>query len=561
MIEFKVGDIVFVRPHPDGYELDGLGVDQKIEYHIVNIEGKKYSLGRTGNTYSDFYIFKENLHLVKKDIFSPVKLTDIMSDVHTQFLDGYLYDERYLEEYSYLLKPYKGYEDIREVYDIFKPIKISGFHSNETKYIKELCLKYNIPKLTIVSESTNILTAIGKRIFTKNNYLGTYIKSLNKLLVMPRLGGSNIEIIIMRTASLINNPAEDTDNSIVLMELWKEDRERKSTELRHTINSSKERIRIKSRELLQLSKDMALAESQIITTTRDTEYVVSNKITSLDVLNSTIYFTTIPLSIKVDGLKVELGEYSCSINVTDNHVQMMNLTRQEEGYWGDRCHAPHVDQNGIPCLGGFTDVLIKLLMAEEYDAAIATVIGFIETVVPEDSAGQQWWKWIEDEDTRMEYQEENDENYSTCEYCDAREHNDDIMWVHDTCICSNCYQEKAFYCEDCGNDTMNEDGTSIEETDMTVCNGCYDDHYAMCDECNENYHTDHVTETETGDIVCNRCLDENYFECDDCYTFHHIDKKNTVDDKVLCDECVKRNAITPEILESIVTPYVDTEEI
>jgi hypothetical protein len=65
-----------------------------------------------------------------------------------------------------------------------------------------------------------------------------------------------------------------------------------------------------------------------------------------------------------------LGRYEIHVSLDSNEVRIYNLTRQVEGF-----HHPHVNAQGIPCLGTLSDVIPKYMGRAEF----AVILGALNT--------------------------------------------------------------------------------------------------------------------------------------------------------------------------------------
>jgi len=108
------------------------------------------------------------------------------------------------------------------------------------------------------------------------------------------------------------------------------------------------------------------------------------------------YTTTIYCTNPETKIEHEIGAFCIEIDANeedyDNALRMKNLTRTVNGY-DPGMHAPHVFSEGHPCLGSIEDVVPDLLSNYEYAALIMVVIQFLESVNPNDDAGQHITEW------------------------------------------------------------------------------------------------------------------------------------------------------------------------
>ncbi|MFH1211477.1 MAG: hypothetical protein V1659_00945 [Candidatus Woesearchaeota archaeon] len=71
-----------------------------------------------------------------------------------------------------------------------------------------------------------------------------------------------------------------------------------------------------------------------------------------------------------EGKTYMFGRYEMHVSLDSNEVRIYNLTRQVEGF-----HHPHVNAQGIPCLGTLSDVIPKYMGRAEF----AVILGALNT--------------------------------------------------------------------------------------------------------------------------------------------------------------------------------------
>lgn len=93
------------------------------------------------------------------------------------------------------------------------------------------------------------------------------------------------------------------------------------------------------------------------------------------------------------GKTHELGAFEITFPFNSTKaIRWRNLTRRVEGF-RTNYNAPHVNANGLACLGNVQDVFPKLLANREYSTALQLAIAFLESVDTKDSWGQYIHKW------------------------------------------------------------------------------------------------------------------------------------------------------------------------
>jgi hypothetical protein len=139
-----------------------------------------------------------------------------------------------------------------------------------------------------------------------------------------------------------------------------------------------------------------------------------------------------------------------------------------------------------------------------------------------------------------------------CDNCDSHISDNDAYEVNGYFYCRDCYSDRYFDCEYCGNETDNDEAYIVNirtrsgatTYQQQVCECCYDENYFECSDCRSAFSIDEETEIEnTGKIVCKNCLsNDNYFTCDCCNdTFEHRsdEKPNELDNELYCTICHK----------------------
>ena len=104
-----------------------------------------------------------------------------------------------------------------------------------------------------------------------------------------------------------------------------------------------------------------------------------------------------------------------------------------------------------------------------------------------------------------------DENYCTCERCDAVVECDDTQNVRDSTWCDRCYERHAWNCSSCDESfSDNEDSFTISPNDETICQRCYErGEYFTCDGCNQSYSDVHFGGSRGNGNYCSDCWSED----------------------------------------------------
>lgn len=107
------------------------------------------------------------------------------------------------------------------------------------------------------------------------------------------------------------------------------------------------------------------------------------------------------------------------------------------------------------------------------------------------------------------------ERFFCCDSCGQMHYNDDrIDTATGVCICESCFDRYYFRCENCG-EVFNSNQAYVVSNGECVCDDCFEDHYFVCEECNEIWHTQDQHEDPNGDPICPDCA-EQYAKCPEC---------------------------------------------
>jgi len=125
------------------------------------------------------------------------------------------------------------------------------------------------------------------------------------------------------------------------------------------------------------------------------------------------------------------------------------------------------------------------------------------------------------------------DRYFYCEKCGETYNNEDQISFNGSSYCEDCANEKGIHeCSDC-------DGTS--DTCYCVdgdyyCEECYCDKFTRCEGCDEDYENSDVKEGPDGKYYCPDCYSEKFTECAECADDFE-DVTEGPDGKSYCDEC------------------------
>ena len=98
-----------------------------------------------------------------------------------------------------------------------------------------------------------------------------------------------------------------------------------------------------------------------------------------------------------------------------------------------------------------------------------------------------------------------EENARYCDMCGYELENGDGTWVDDQLLCESCVEEHCTTCDHCGETIWAND--AVEDDNITLCQTCYDDHYHRCECCGRIIH-DNSTNWQGDMPYCDSCYDE-----------------------------------------------------
>lgn len=109
-------------------------------------------------------------------------------------------------------------------------------------------------------------------------------------------------------------------------------------------------------------------------------------------------------------------------------------------------------------------------------------------------------------DERINITEEQEDERMICEHCAAIiESENDSYYVDDEIICEDCYYNRTYECDCCGERHFGE--RIVSDWNYTLCVDCYDDNYCRCERCDSIVCMDDVFSYE-GEYLCSDCYDE-----------------------------------------------------
>jgi len=121
----------------------------------------------------------------------------------------------------------------------------------------------------------------------------------------------------------------------------------------------------------------------------------------------------------------------------------------------------------------------------------------------------------------------------SCNSCEASIHEDDAIWVGDSCYCSDC----ATYCEHCGSYHHRDDVRWVESLRTHLCDSCFENDFCECIAC-EKVIKKGDEHDKDGDCYCEDCYHEQFSGCDECgETFDNKGLMETDDGCWVCRDC------------------------
>ena len=287
----------------------------------------------------------------------------------------------------------------------------------------------------------------------------------------------------------------------------------------------------------------------------------------------------------------------------------INILPQDElegsiNYWNDKpsCH-PHISGHGTPCWGSILTSIMSLLADNELYTLFLLLIDFLESVNPDDVAGEKFYLFdgfciedgIEVEIPAQEYTQE-----QCCSMCEEEYHEDDLyacdncgalvcddcsayMNNYDERVCIDCRDEQYSWCDRC-NKYVSDGDYNI---DFDMCDDCVDKSTEMCHCCEEGFDKDTVTMVD-GERICPECIKEYYTICKSCGRFKHNDdiekdlntcidcrdeqyswcdrceeyvkNEDYIDENEMCISCAVKHIISEDNVKEFVEPLNKDEE-
>lgn len=105
--------------------------------------------------------------------------------------------------------------------------------------------------------------------------------------------------------------------------------------------------------------------------------------------------------------KFYLGKFDIEINLNNMDVKFFNLNNKRRSHWNKNCNAPHVDEDGIACLGDLSELMGYAISNNDLYLLIDLCIQYLQSVNLSDLAGKyviSWDLYIEDGDSLINYE-------------------------------------------------------------------------------------------------------------------------------------------------------------
>ena len=211
------------------------------------------------------------------------------------------------------------------------------------------------------------------------------------------------------------------------------------------------------------------------------------------------------------GRKFYIGEAVISLPIANSecvYFYETPNTHRAIGFWKDYQIHPHVDNEGIPCMGNADAMIADYLNNKQYYAAFITALNYLQTCNVEDIAGYAVSKWDEllEDGTIIEGHPP-----VPGEYGDSIGHFSEYDENECCAICGEeiDYDDEIYHCYECGRPCCSDHVTFVDSVSEYVCDECLDEFYTRCSDCGELFRTDIMYfDEETSEWFCSDCWDE-----------------------------------------------------
>lgn len=291
----------------------------------------------------------------------------------------------------------------------------------------------------------------------------------------------------------------------------------------------------KQRELEGLTNAIEAMEDKILkefTSMKEKERIV----TDIKFNNGTLDIYTDTIYINHADKKYLIGKFNIRILLNNGNKILLLNTQPEnrrKSVWSTQDNHPHVKHSGEPCWGNVLTSIVELLAQNEFRGALSLIVGYLQSVNIDDSAGKYIVNWdIVDENGNViprdgGARDAEGHDTSVCSQCGYEFEVDEDGELEDYRYqCNRCH---TYICEDCRMESGIGD---------TYCGDCYDTIFGECHNCGSEVRR-RDGRTFDGEIYCIDCFNENFHTCDNCGQIHHNDDMHYVDrvDKWFCLDC------------------------
>jgi hypothetical protein len=223
---------------------------------------------------------------------------------------------------------------------------------------------------------------------------------------------------------------------------------------------------------------------------KDLDNIINNpKVKELFIKDGKFIVHTEPLYAyhDVSGDRYYIGNMRIEMNPQNTEVKFFG-DNGRKSYWSESDPHPHVSgEDGRACLGNVANTIAELCSQMELYALTLIAIDFLESVNTSDTAGKNVvnWDMVDEEGNIIKLggqdseEEDDDEDYVTCDSCEGRFHIDDISSVYNEVrgLGEEAYaHDERYVCDDCrGNHYHYNDMLGEYITDDIDDDDLYDD--------------------------------------------------------------------------------------
>lgn len=204
-----------------------------------------------------------------------------------------------------------------------------------------------------------------------------------------------------RTKAFINRMSERERENKEIRRRDLEEKKRKMAEARQTVRNLVTQI-IVDEKMLSSNTD-AFAELEI-TLNKELEIMANNKMIKKVEIDEQgliiahtemIYSNVLGKDNKVR--RYRFGEYQLKIDVSNGEVKFINANNKDKRHscWGDKCHHPHVNEQGNACLGSASTLIMDCVDRYQWGVLADVLINYLQSVNIDDSAGKYYIRWDE----------------------------------------------------------------------------------------------------------------------------------------------------------------------